>query len=357
MKKMVFTIIIFLSIFLFFISHNHRSITEITYVNSIGIEYNTNTNEFIMYFLILNNYTIAQSGNSPTFTNTHSYIAKGNEKSLLDAENKIRNNSNTKFDLSHIRSLIINDNVLKLYDYIRNNPKYNHTFEIYTTKDSIEKIYQVENFSEVSGYYTILVNTQNNIPVKHVRFNNFCNDLLIDNYTQYYQRIKVNEGVIADAKKKYISLDYDGASFINDGYQINSFKYQNINGLAYLTTKINRSIIIENENQQYSFLPNQFKITYNIRNNKLHIKITTSGYFTNGQNCNTNKLKTILEEKIKYDLEIMFDIMQNYDIDVYNINYRYNNKYDYKNIGRVYDFNIVINKNVWPNQTFSFLFW
>ena len=110
MKKIVFTIIVFLSIFLFFISHNHRSITEITYVNSIGIEYNTNTNEFIMYFLILNNYTIAQSGNSPTFTNTHSYIAKGNEKSLLDAENKIRNNSNTKFDLSHIRSLIINDN-------------------------------------------------------------------------------------------------------------------------------------------------------------------------------------------------------------------------------------------------------
>lgn len=349
MKKFVFILIIFLTIFIFTFTKNNRSITEITYVNSIGIEYNNDTNEFIMYFLILNNYTIAQSGNSPSFTNTHSYIAKGSEKSLLDAENEIRNNSNTKFDLSHIRSLIINDNffvnnnILKLYDYIKNNPKYNHTFEIYTTKDSIDKIYQVENFSEVSGYYTILVNTQNNIPVKHVRFNDFCNDLLIKNYTQHYQRIKINEGIIADSKKKYISLDYDGISFINDEYQINSFKYQNINGLAYLTTKINRSFNIQYENNTYSFLPNNFKITYYIRNSKLHIKVKIHGTFINKINHNSTFLKNILEEQIRSDLEIMYDILQNYDIDIYNINYQSHNKYDYKNIKRVYDFNIVIN--------------
>jgi hypothetical protein len=166
-----------------------------------------------MTFLILNNYTIAQSGNSATFTNTHAFTATSKGKDIISAENTIRNNSNTKFDLAHIRSLILHDsfftnnNVIQLYQYIKNNINFNQSFEIYTTKDSINEIFKLENFSEVSGYYTILVNTQNNIPVKHIRFNDFCNDILIENYTKYYQRIKINEGIINDSSKKYISID------------------------------------------------------------------------------------------------------------------------------------------------------
>ena len=76
------------------------------------------TNDFTMYFFVLNNYTIAQTGNSASFTNTHAYTSKATDKDILSAENKIRNNSNTKYDLSHVRSLVIkssffkNDNII-----------------------------------------------------------------------------------------------------------------------------------------------------------------------------------------------------------------------------------------------------
>ena len=127
MKKIILILISILTLFIFIYAHDHRSITQITYVNSIGLEYDQQTDEFTMTFLILNNYTIAQSGNSPTFTNTHSFTATSKGKDIISAENTIRNNSNTKFDLSHIRSLILHDsfftnnNVIQLYQYIKNN--------------------------------------------------------------------------------------------------------------------------------------------------------------------------------------------------------------------------------------------
>lgn len=350
MKKILLIIIFTLSLFIFIHSHDHRSITQITFVNSIGIEYDNTTNEYTMYFFILNNYTIAQSGNSPSFTNTHAYTASASDKDLLSTENKIRNNSNTKFDLTHIRSLILHDsffennNVLNLYNYFENNVKFNHSFEIYTTKDKIEEIYKLENFSEVSGYYTILVNTQNNIPVKHVRFNDFCNDILINNYTKYYHRIKINEGIINDSSNKYISLEYDGASFIDSEYKLNSFKYQNLNGLAYLTTKINRSFPIKYNNNEFIFSPNQFDIDYKIKNGCLLVTIKINGYFLNSYNLSNNKLKQILKDEIKINLIQMYETLCNYDIDIYNINYLSNDKYDYKTIPIKYNFNIILTR-------------
>lgn len=350
MKKVIISLIFLLSLFIFIYTHDHRSITQITYVNSVGLEYNTNTNEFTMTFLILNNYTIAQSGNSPSFTNTHAYTAMASSSTILEAENKIRNNSNTKFDLSHIRSFIINDsffvndNVIKLYEYFKNNIKYHHTFEIYTTKDKISEIYKLENFSEVSGYYTILVNTQNNIPVKHVRYNDFCNDILIKDYTKYYHRIKINEGIINDSNKQYISLEYDGISFITEDYSLCSFKHQNLNGLAYLTTKINRSFPIIYKEKELTFLPSKFSISSKIKNNYLIIKININGYFLNNYQFSNIELKTILQDKIYNDLIIMFETLNNYDIDIYNINYRYHNLYNYKTIPVKYEFHINITK-------------
>lgn len=350
MKKALLLIIFLLSIFIFIYAHDHRSITQITYVNSVGLEYSSETKEYTMYFFILNNYTIAQSGNSPSFTNTHAYTATATDKDILSAENKIRNNSNTKFDLNHIRSFILHDsffeddNVLKLFNYFQNNVKYNHSFEIYTTKDNIKDIYKLENFSEVSGYYTILVNTQNNIPVKHIRYNDFCNDILIKDYTVYYQRIKINEGIIADSNEKYISLEYDGISFIDEEYRLNSFKFQNLHGLGYLTTKINRSFSIVYQNNEFIFSPNKFNITYNIRNSTLNIKIKINGYFLNSYDFDNNQLKLIIQNEIKDKLDIMYHTLCNYDIDIYNITYRYHNKYNYKTIPIKYNFDIILTK-------------
>lgn len=350
MKKAILFLIFILSIFIFIYSHDHQSITQITFVNSVGLEYNNETKEYTMYFFILNNYTIAQSGNSPSFTNTHSYTAVATDKDILSAENKIRNNANTKFDLKHIRSFILNDNffeddnALKLFYYFQNNVKYNHSFEIYTTKDNLNDIYKLENFSEVSGYYTILVNTQNNIPVKHVRYNDFCNDILIKDYTVYYHRIKINEGIINDSDKKYITLEYDGVSFIDDEYKLNSFKYQNLKGIGYLTTKINRTFIINHQEKEFIFSPNNFNITYKVVNNILKIKIKVNGYFLNRYNLDNIELIEILEKELKTELELMYETLCNYDIDIYNINYRYHHKYDYQNIKTLYLFDIVLTK-------------
>ena len=96
------------------------------------------------------------------------------------------------------------------------------------------------------------------------------NDLV----NKYYQRIKINEGIINDSNKKYISIDYDGVSFIDNEYKLNSFRYDELNGLAYITTKINRTFPIHYNNIILTFSPNQFKVSTLIKNKQLYIKIT-----------------------------------------------------------------------------------
>ena len=347
MKKILFFILIILSLFVFLTTHDYRSITQITFVNSIGIDYNIETDEFTMYFFILNNYTFAQTGNSASFTNTHAYTAKETDKTILGAENKIRNNSNTKFDLRHVRSLVLsedfftNNNLKHLMNYFVNNINYNPSFEVYTTSDDLSELYKIEHFSEVSGYYTILVNTQNNIPVNHVTYNNLCNDILIPDYTVAYQKIKLKKGVIESGEEKYVSLNFDGCSFINESNQLTSFKYMNLHGLGYFVTNSNRSIVIKNNNDVYNFLPNKFKIKHYIKNNKLLIKIDIDGtFFNNNLGLYENELKNILINKIKSDIIIMNETFVNYDIDYFNISYRYKNKYNYKEIELDFEFNI-----------------
>lgn len=347
MKKILFFILILLSLFVFSTTHDYRSITQITFVNSIGIDYNIESDEFTMYFFILNNYTFAQTGNSATFTNTHAYTAKETDKTILGAENKIRNNSNTKFDLRHVRSLVLSEsffssnNLKYLIDYFVNNINYNPSFEIYTTSDNLAELYKIEHFSEVSGYYTILVNTQNNIPVNHVTYNNLCNDVLIPNYTVSYQKIKLKKGVIESGEEKYISLNFDGCSFINESNQLISFKYINLHGLGYFITNGNRTIVIEDASKVYNFSPNKFKIDYYIKNNKLIIEVDINGAFLNSNlDNNENELKEILIKKISNDIILMNDTLINYDIDFFNIGYRYKNKYNYKEIKLDFKFNI-----------------
>lgn len=349
MKKILLIIILLFSIFIFFITHDYKSITQITFVNSIGIDYSEESDEFTLYYFVLNNYNIAQTGNSAAFTNTHAYVTKASDKELLLAENKIRNNSNTKIDLSHVRSIVIKDtffkknNIIKLIDYIKNSNKYNPSFEVYTTDDNLDEIYKLDNFSEVSGYYTILVNTQNNIPVKHITYSDLCNDIYIDNFFVPYQKIKVNKGIINDSEKEYVTLSYDGCTFINESLQTCSFKYHNIHGLAYFTTKINRPIIINNNNHTYSLSVNLFKINYYIKDGKLLLTIKINGSFIDVNNEDATMLKGLLKDKITKDILEMNEILINYDIDFFNIKYMSKGKINYKDIPIVFKYSISLN--------------
>ena len=349
MKKILLLLISIMSFFAFYKNHDYRSITQVTYVNSLGVDYKEDTKEFVIYFYVLNNFNIAQTGNSASFTNTHSYVAKASDKDLLSAENRLRNNSNTKFDLTHIRSLVIkdsffvNDNILQLIHYFQNNSRFNPSFKIYTTSDELDKIFKIENFSEVSGYYTILVNTQNNIPVKHITYNDLCNDLYIPNYTICYQKIKVNEDVFSDDKKQYVSLEYDGCTFINENLQSSTFKYQNLHGVAYFVSDINRPMPIEHEGIKFNLAINVFNIKYKVKNKKLVIKINIDGnILDNNNNLDTAKLKKTIEQKFEKDIIEMNETFINYDIDFFNISYKYKNQYDYKTIPLEFEFSIKI---------------
>ena len=165
---------------------------------------------------------------------------------------------------------------------------------------------------------------------------------MLENYTKYYQRIKINEGIINDSNKKYISIDYDGVSFIDNEYKLNSFRYDELNGLAYITTKINRTFPIHYNNKILTFSPNQFKITTSFKNNRLYVKVSINGYFLNSYSYSNKELQNILTNEIKNDLILMYETLKKCDIDIYNINYKYQNKFDYKTIKLFYDFNITL---------------
>lgn len=349
MKKLFLVLTFVCSLIAFVKNEDYHSITQTSFVNSIAVEYDQETNNFTMYFFVLNNYLFGQIGSNAPEGTTSAFISKASAKDLFLAEQLIRENSNIMFDLTHIRSIIIHenffigDNAKKLMYYFQNNFNYFPSFQIYITSDEIIKIFQIQNFSEVSAYFTILVNTQTNLPVPQVSFNSFINDLLDENLTTCYSTITTVDGLFVAENEKFISLEFDGSTFINNDLQLCSFKYDNLPGLKYFTNLNNKKMEIKYEENSFFISINKLTIKNHVKSNHLVISINLdSKVIDNYANLSNQQIKDYIRLDFTNNLNQMLDTLYNYDIDFFNIKYRYQNKYDFKSLPIKYNFTIKI---------------
>lgn len=314
--------------------NDYTEITENSYVSSMGIEYNLDDNTYTVYLYILNNLNMSITDYGTSEANKLGYICKDTGISIHDAIAKINKQSNIRLQYSHIRSVIIKDtffnkkNTHILYNQIRLGLDIYPTFSIYTTSNDLMEVYDVKNFSDTSAYYTILVNIDGLNKPKNATYLNFANDVLLPNYTVPYPIIKVNHDNFHENDNSLTSLDISGYSFLNDDFILSSFSFDNLRGLNHLN-RLSKNILSFKE---FDYLVNEYSFHKKLEKGVLQISIFLRGAFVGINGDYTDKeLIELLKDYIKSDMNELKETMDNYNIDVFNIDYLKNKKNSFLN--------------------------
>lgn len=311
---------------------DYIEITETVYVSSVGIDYNLKDQEYIVYLYVLNNFNLGQSQYAAGQTETLAYIAKGKGPSLSKALWNIKMNSNTTLQLSHLRTMIVKDtffqgnNARILYDYVQSTPDFFPSFDIYTTSEDLMDIYNVGIVSDTSVYYTILVNSEGLHKAKKVVFLNYMNDILKKEYTACYPILKLSKDTFYNDEKPTISLETVGYSFLTADYQLSSFQWEHIKGLLYFN-QLDSTLLIFKD---FDFLVNEYYYKTKYKQGKLHIHISMQGKFMNlSHSIDYNTLQNKIKESITNEILELKKIMDDYQIDAFNIAYLSHGKMNY----------------------------
>lgn len=312
--------------------NDYTEMTESSYVSSMGIDYHQDTDQYIVYLYILNNYNLSISDYGTSEANKLGYICKAKGSSIPDALSKLNRQSNIRLQYSHIRSVVIKDNFFNkkninlFYNLIRFSFDFYPTFSIYTTSDDLMEVYNVKNFSDTSAYYTILINIDGLNKPKNTTFLNYANDILVPTFTSSYPVIKVKKTNFFEEEEELTSLDISGYSYINDDFSLSSFDFDNLRGLKHLD-RLSKNVLSFAE---FDYMVNEYTLHKKIKHNCLYIKITLRGGFISINTDKTNsELIDILKKHVRDDLQKLKETMDSYNIDVYNIDYLTTHKNSY----------------------------
>ena len=101
----------------------------------------------------------------------------------------------------------------------------------------IEDLYNIQNFSDVSAYHTILINPNLIKTYKLVTFIDFAKEILKPNYTFLIPHVSSVPDTFSKQDKEYLSLEMDGYSILQNDYSIKTYitkEYQSLRWLINL---------------------------------------------------------------------------------------------------------------------------
>ncbi len=343
-KKFFILLMLILTIFLTSCKDN-KEIHEVSFVSSIGIDYNIDTEEYniILYFInTINNVSVDYGLSEPDLLG---FTAESKGKTINEALIKIQTFSETDLNLKHLESVIFTEtffnekNIKEFYYFCRNSHLLFHTFEILITDSPLKDIYKQENMTDSPSYYTILTGKKAGFDYHQKMFLNLCSDILTPNYYILYPKITIKDDIYNKKDKPYKTIGVTGYSVIKDDFSISTYE-SSIKGLKFLDDfKVYTDQI---DNLQFSI--KNYQIDRNIKNSILNINITYEILILhNPDNLKPKQVMEKIEKFVINELNKTIEIMKEDNIDIFNVNFlneaRGKLKFDinYKNIEIIYN--------------------
>lgn len=329
MKKFC-TIALLIICFIPFISrkNDYVDVTTVISVNSLCIDYDEEKQEIAVYFYVLNNYNVAQSELSSSNFDKLAYVTKIVGPNFAKIFEKFKKISNVFIHYNHLRTVILtnkflnhDDNPKIFYDFIRNTTIIYPTFYIYTTDDKIEEIYQIETFSDISAYHTLLINPKSIKTYKLTTYMDFVKAYNISNYTLKIPRISSAEDTVT-------KQDQEIKTVIFDGYSIYQFNKPTITYLEkempyiHWLNEISNTVVKIGE---YSLFIKDGNYHIKQKNGKITINYTLNATTTiSHESFFDNSLYEYLKKTITDELQTLFNKTIADEIDIFNIKYYLN---------------------------------
>lgn len=321
------TIVLFIIIILMFTTtscKDNKEIHEVSFVSSMGIDYDIDTEEYtlILYFInTVNNVSVDYGLSEPDLLG---FTAEAKGKTINEALIKIQTFSETYLNLKHLESIVFTEtffnekNIFEFYYFCRNSHLLFHTFEIFITDSKLKDLYQVDNMTDSPSYYTILTGKKAGFDYHQKMFLNFCSDILTPNYYITYPKISIKEDIYNKKDKKYKTIGVTGYSIIKDDYSLSTYESTAIKGLKFL----DNFEVYTGKIDELTFSIKNYQIDKNIKDGYLNIDITYEILILNNPKDLTSKeVMNVIELLVIDELTNINNIMKEDNIDIFNVDF------------------------------------
>ena len=325
MKKLIITLIIIVAFLPFFTKKNdYKDISKVVYISSIGLDYDENNKEYTIYYYILNNFNLTGAQISSSNIDDLSYMVKISDTNFAKAFSSIIKKTNIGIHYTHLKTVILSNNfvgqipILDFYNYIRDLNQIYLNFYLFTTDSKIEDLYNIQNFSDVSAYHTILINPNLIKTYKLVTFIDFAKEILKPNYTFLIPHISSVSDTFFKQDKEYLSLEMDGYSILQNDYSIKTYITKEYQSLRWLMNLPDQHFQID----EYEIYLKDGKYKIKNKEDKIIIYYKLSAVLNlNPKNEKLVDVKEKLEKKIADDIIEFITLTKDNNIDIFNLNY------------------------------------
>jgi spore germination protein KC len=139
-----------------------KNIQDLTYIVSIGLDYNEENKEYTVYLQGLNFANVAkQEGGKPTEP-VPTFIGSASGKTLNMAVRKLYKVSRPPLFFGHTKTFVVSKSVLKhkfeeVLEEVGRNRSLRPNLQLFATDESIEEIFKVNGLFEYPPVYTVLL--------------------------------------------------------------------------------------------------------------------------------------------------------------------------------------------------------
>lgn len=333
MKKIIVILIIITSFVPIITKRNdYIDVTKVIYINSICFDINEDTNQYDCYFYVLNNFNLTQAELSSSNVDTLAYVAKITAPTFTEAFRKLSQISNVYIHYNHLRTVILTNNFLEkkylldFYKFIKDDLNLYPSFYLFTTNSKPEDIFNIENFSEISAYHTLLINPDLIKSYKLITFLDFAKAMTIDTYTLCIPHISCVKKIFSRQDEEYYSLFLDGYTFYNKEHTLLTAYDSDFKALHWISLLNNTTYTLD----EYDLYIKKRKYKLTKHQNTIVINFTIKGTLTRKNDLlNDEENYKVISELVKNEINELINFMNDKSIDIFNINYYFGDSYDY----------------------------
>lgn len=254
-----------------------KSMEDLTYVTAIGIDYDKEAKEYIVYLQAVDFTNVAkqEGAAAPPAPN---WIAKAKGESLNHAVSKLYEKSQPPLFFPHLKVVVLKENAIKykmkeiMKDLARNR-SVRHSIFIYGTKEPIEELFKLKTLFNFPPVYSLLMKTSDvvgdNYVLQPIRLNHLT--------SRYYE--PVGGAVIPSlyiAKKAwkkgdetYPVLNINGGFFFQNVQFKGFLSLKDISGVKWIEEKkLKETYVLGDPEKPHSIL--------GVISSKMDIKVKTN---------------------------------------------------------------------------------
>ncbi|MCG6182306.1 Ger(x)C family spore germination protein [Anoxybacillus sp. LAT_38] len=304
--NLLFYIIFCLS---FFLSGcwNIKEIQDINYVTAIGIDLDEEKKEFIVFAQVLDFSNVAKLEGGFPEKSPPIWIGQRRGKTIQAAIDSLTKEAQQRLFWGHISAIILSEHVLKTHlkqaiDFVNRYREIRYNIWLFSTKESIDRIFQAKSFFKLSALSNIL-HEPNELYKQHsvirpVRFFEYLADASPAKKTVYIPSLSLSTKTWKSDDQPQPLLKISGAHFLINHYLQGWLSESKLLGMRWLDRKMEKSsvIVVEKEEPLASITIENLRISTKVKGDQIFLHISGKGIMN-------EKIKSISLKEIKNKTE------------------------------------------------------